>query len=129
MKSKFAVRLKKRRLELGMTVKDLGNACGLTHGCISQYENDIRDPGYETLLLLSTELKVTVEYLVGRSEYSLEDFFSDDRMYDLLVGVQALSEEHQDLFFDYYEHTAILDQQKRRNADERHLRTTNRNSR
>lgn len=129
MKSIFAVRLKKRRLELGLTVSQLADACDLTHGCISQYENDIRVPGYETLSMLSLVLQLTVDYLVGHSEYSMKDLLADNRMSDMLEGIPQLSEDKQELFFAFFEYMKGVDQRKRREADELHLRTEDRNTR
>lgn len=129
MKTIFSVRLKKRRKELGMTVKDLAQACGITHGCISQYETGIRDPGYETILILSSVLNLTVDYLIGRSEYSMKDLLADDRMYKVLEGFSDLSDKSQEMLLTVFEVLEGVEQRERREADERHLRTTNRNSR
>ena len=129
MKTVFSVRLKKRRKELGMTVKELGDACGLTHGCISQYENGIREPGYETILILSSVLKLTVDYLVGRSEYSMDDLLADDRMYEVLEGFSKLPVKKQEFLLTVFDVLEGKNKRERRNADEKHLRTTNRNSR
>lgn len=103
MKSTFSIRLKKRRHELNMTVVELADACGLSHACISQYENGIREPGYDSLLMLSSALKVTVDYLIGRTEYSMKDLFADDHMYELLQGFMTLSYDRRHMLFTLFE--------------------------
>lgn len=116
MKSKFSVRLKTRRRELGMTVSELGDATGLTHGCISQYETGIREPSQDSLMMLSSVLRVTVDYLIGDKEYSMKDFLSDDRMFEVLEGFLKLSEENQNMLFTFYEALEQFERRKRDNA-------------
>ena len=124
MKSVFSVRLKKRRLEMDMTVKQLGDACGLSHGCISQYENCIREPGYDTLMRLSSVLNLTVNYLVGKSEYSMDDLFTDERMIEMLEGLTRLPDEKKNMVFTFYDALVRFEQSRRRAADD--LRIANR---
>lgn len=116
MKSLFSIRLKKRRRELNMTVIDLANACGLSNGCISQYETGVREPSVDNLLMLSSVLCVTVDYLVGRSEHSIKDLLADDRMYELLEGLQRLSEDKQNMLFTFFEALEIFEKQKRKSV-------------
>lgn len=116
MKSTFCIRLKKRRRELNMTVIELGDACGLSYGCISQYENGIREPGYDSLLVLSSALNVTVDYLIGRSEYAMKDLLEDDRMFEMLEGLMGLPEEKQNMLFTFFEALEMLEERKRRSV-------------
>ena len=116
MKTVFSIRLKKRRRELNMTMIELGAACGLTHGCISQYESGIREPGYDTLLKLSSVLKVTADYLIGRAEYGMRDFFSDDRMFELLEGLMRLSYDKRHMFFTFFEACEVFEKRKRKSV-------------
>ena len=116
MKSNFPIRLKKRRRELNMTVIELGDACGLSHGCISQYENGIRRPDNNNLLRLSSALKVTVDYLIGRSEYGIADLLSDDQMFEVLDGFTQLSAERQNMLFTFFEALQLFEIRKRKSV-------------
>ena len=103
MKSLFSIRLKKLRTDLNMTVIELGRACELSHAIISQYETGGREPGFDSLLKLSAVLNVTVDYLIGRTEYSMKDLFEDDRMYELLKGIMTLSYDRRHMLFTFFE--------------------------
>lgn len=109
----FSIRLKKRRRELNLTMTELGDACGLTHGCISQYESGFREPGYDTLLKLSSILRVTVDYLVGRSEYGMNDLLADDRMFELLGGMMHLSYDKRHMLLTFFEALKVFEKEKR----------------
>ena len=117
MKSIFSRRLIKRRKELGMTVVQLADACGLTSGCISQYENGIRVPGCEALFTLASALNLTVEYLLGRSDYSMKDLLRDDRMYEMLEGLPRLPDEKKEMIFTFFDAMVNFEQRKRREVD------------
>ena len=113
MNAIFAIRLKKRRRELNMTMIELGDACGLTHGSISQFESGFREPGSRVLLKLSSALKVTIDYLVGRSEYGMDDLLADDRMYEILEGFAHLSYDKQHALYSFFQSCVGLEKRKR----------------
>ncbi|MBN2879882.1 MAG: helix-turn-helix transcriptional regulator [Clostridia bacterium] len=60
--------LRKVRKEHGMTMKDLAVKIGVSESAISQYENDKRQPGYETLIELCRIFNVSADYLLGIEE-------------------------------------------------------------
>lgn len=113
MKTLFSIRLKKRRRELNMTMIELGAACGLAHSSISQFESGFRDPGPDILLKLSSALKVTTDYLVGRSEYGMSDLLEDDRMFEVLKGFLGLSYGSRHALYQFFEACEILEERKR----------------
>ena len=119
MKTEFSIRLKKRRRALNLTMIELGDACGLTHGCISQYESGLREPSYDTLLNLSSILRVTVDYLVGRSEYGMDDLLSDDRMFALLEGFMYLSYDKRHMLFTFFQALQVFDKEKKEKMKEK----------
>ena len=116
MKTLFSIRLKKRRRELDMTTIELGEACGLTHAAISQYETGFRVPGHDSLLLLSSALKVTTDYLLGRTEYGMRDLFSDDRMVELLEGFMHLPYDKRHTLYQFFETCVGLEERKRKHV-------------
>ena len=48
----------------GMTQRELGKRLGITYQSISQWENNLRNPKYTTLLKLAMTLDVSVLYLL-----------------------------------------------------------------
>lgn len=114
MQTIFSIRLKQRRREMELTMVELGNACGLTHGCISQYEAGFREPTTDTLLKFSSILKVTVDYLLGRSEYGIKDLLLDDRMYELLEGFRDLSYRNRYALYMFFEACVGKDKKAKR---------------
>lgn len=58
-------RIKAARKATGMTQKELGDKLGLSFQSIAQWENDLRNPKYETLERLADALDIPVEVLLG----------------------------------------------------------------
>lgn len=58
-------RIKKRRLEMGLTQEQLGGRIGLSSNAIAGYETDRREPNLEKLIQLAYALDVTPDYLLG----------------------------------------------------------------
>lgn len=57
----FGERLRKSRLELGLSISDVANLCGVTKSIISGYELGRYYPSKEILILISS--KFNIEYL------------------------------------------------------------------
>lgn len=62
----LSVRLKELRLEKRLRQDQLAALVGLEKPSISMYENDMRQPSYETLVRFADVFNVTVDYLLGR---------------------------------------------------------------
>ena len=62
----FAERLRELRASRGLTQKDVYTAIGLSPIVYQRYEYG-RSPSYEKLLSLADYFKVSLDYLVGRS--------------------------------------------------------------
>ena len=58
--------LKSLRMETGLTRADLSRAVNINQGTLANYENEIRQADYKTLILLAEYFDVTVDYLLGR---------------------------------------------------------------
>lgn len=58
--------IKKRRKELGLTLKDVADKLGVSESLISRYEsNDVKNMGIDKLIPLAEVLKTTPVYLMG----------------------------------------------------------------
>ncbi|WP_195277047.1 helix-turn-helix domain-containing protein [Anaerotruncus rubiinfantis] len=57
--------IKAARRNAGLTQKELGEKLDVTYQTLAQWENDLRNPKYETLQRIADALDVTVEYLRG----------------------------------------------------------------
>lgn len=57
-----------RRRALGLTMKELAAAVGVSEGAISHYEIGRREPDPDMLNRMANTLGVTVDYLLGREE-------------------------------------------------------------
>lgn len=62
---KFAERLKELRIEKNLTLKDLAKEIGVSDIAISRWENKLRIPNIEYLILLSKFFKVSTDYMLG----------------------------------------------------------------
>lgn len=61
--------IKKRRMELGLTLKDVAHALGTAESTISRYEsNGIQNMGVDKLLDLARVLECTPMYLLGLTD-------------------------------------------------------------
>lgn len=56
----------------GLSQKQLAAILGCSQNMISQWENGTRDPGTETLILISNYFNVSIDYLLGRTDVSNE---------------------------------------------------------
>jgi len=58
-------RIKAARKRAGLTQKELGERLGITYQTVAQWENDLRNPKYDTLERLADALDVPLEVLLG----------------------------------------------------------------
>lgn len=65
MKSSFANRLKELRLDASLTQQGLADAIGISKSTISMYENENREPDFETLEVIADFFNVDMNYLHG----------------------------------------------------------------
>lgn len=66
MKIDIGARIKARRKELGLTLKDVANALGASESLISRYESkDVKNMGIDKLPPLAKVLECTPAYLMG----------------------------------------------------------------
>jgi len=65
----FSQRLKMLRQEAGLTQKELAEKLGVSRGTIGMYEIGQRDPDTETLRKLSDIFGVSIDYLLGKTDF------------------------------------------------------------
>ena len=65
MENIFSVRLKELRSEKGIGQVELSMEIGVSKGVISLWENGLREPGMNSLILLARFFSVSIDYLVG----------------------------------------------------------------
>ena len=88
-------RIKSRRNELKMKVKQLAEKTGLTPAYISQLENGKREnPSTEVMDKIANALYVSIDYLLNKSE--------DKELEKAEQKIEELSEENK-IFFSKYE--------------------------
>ena len=61
----FAERLKELRVDKKLSLKELGNAIGVSDIAISRWENELRIPNIENLVIIAKFFGVSTDYLVG----------------------------------------------------------------
>ena len=61
----FFERLKELRIEKAVGQIELAKAINVSKGIISLWENGLREPGMNSLILLAKFFCVTIDYLVG----------------------------------------------------------------
>ncbi|MCS7463728.1 helix-turn-helix domain-containing protein [Paenibacillus doosanensis] len=73
---KYGQTIAKLRNKRCMTQEELASRVGITRSALSHYENNRREPDYETIQKFADFFEVTVDYLMGRSEdtYYINEF-------------------------------------------------------
>ena len=69
MKNGFSEILRNIRIEKGIGQVELANSIGVSRGIISLWENNCREPKLSNLIALAKYFNVSIDYLVGLSEY------------------------------------------------------------
>ena len=66
----FAERLKELRQENELSQRQLAEKLGLSHSVVAHWENEIRVPSAEAIILLAKFFDVSADYLLGlKNEY------------------------------------------------------------
>ena len=66
-------RIRELRKQSGVTMKFFGDIIGVSESCVSQYENGKRQPDYETLKKIADYFNVSTDYLLERTDFSIEE--------------------------------------------------------
>jgi transcriptional regulator with XRE-family HTH domain len=97
-------RIKQLRKQNGLTQVDLANQLDVTKGTVSTWETNSRKPNFETLEQICEMFRVSMDYLMGRSDDATPLMISGDELESL-----ALSSVEEDLT-EYALKYARLDQ-------------------
>ena len=100
---KVVSRIKMRRRELKLTQTELAKEANLTPAAISQFESGTRKPSFKTLSSLSDALRVTTDYLLGKSEKNYNDLLADPKINAMLKGMMKFTEKDKDMLYEFYE--------------------------
>lgn len=65
----FSERLKELRISRGLTQKQVYEAVGMSAIGYQRYEYGDREPAYQKLIALADYFDVSLDYLVGRSDF------------------------------------------------------------
>ncbi len=76
IQNEFSEKLKKLRVQYGLTQRDLGERLGVGKSAVSNYETGISMPDTEKLIAISSLFNVSVDYLLGLNDDTPESFFS-----------------------------------------------------
>ena len=68
VKTRFGERIRTLREEAGINQPQLAQILEVQTATINRYENDVREPEYATLIKIADFFKVSVDYLLGRTE-------------------------------------------------------------
>ena len=68
MNNKLPENLRQLRSRQGITQKELARFLHRSPGSVSNYENGVNAPDYDTLLSLADFYGVSLDYLVGRTD-------------------------------------------------------------
>lgn len=94
--NRFSERLKYLRRRKGITQMELGRFLGYRDTTISNYENAVHQPDYDTLIQIAEYFDVSIDFLIGFEEenpdYSLEEM-------ELLQRYRRMSLERQKIIF------------------------------
>ena len=69
----FSQKLKKLRIDAGLSQKQLGERIGLTNSTLSKYENASKAPSIDSLIALAKVFHVSVDYLLGLENKNMID--------------------------------------------------------
>ena len=100
---KVVSRIKARRHELKLTQTELAKEANLTPAAISQFESGTRKPSFKTLSSLSDALKVTTDYLLGKTEKTYSDLLADPKVDAMFKGMMEFTEKDKETLYEFYE--------------------------
>lgn len=63
--NKFAERLRELRLEKGLTQQELSKKINISTACINRWENNLRVPNIDSIIVLCKFFDCSADYLIG----------------------------------------------------------------
>jgi transcriptional regulator with XRE-family HTH domain len=74
---KHGERIAQLREKHSLTQEDLSNKLGITRASLSHYENNRREPDYNTIVNIANFFKVSIDYLMGRTD-EIHNYLDED---------------------------------------------------
>ncbi|GAA4839386.1 hypothetical protein GCM10023310_16490 [Paenibacillus vulneris] len=65
---KYGERIASLREKHSLTQEGLSNKLGITRASLSHYENNRREPDYDTIVSIANLFNVSIDYLIGRTD-------------------------------------------------------------
>jgi len=84
----MAQRIKVQRKNLGYTQDEMAELLGVSVSSYTKIENAFQNPSLETLIKLSRELKISIDYMIFGEQYKEKDM----RLNDALTAVAKIAD-------------------------------------
>lgn len=94
----FSERLKTLRKEAGFTQVEIAEKLGISQPAYASWERGVKKPTQENLVKLSKILYVSVDYLIGNTEYKQTSNVLDDIELLFRMNSKGLTDEEKELF-------------------------------
>ena len=92
----FSERLKKLRKDSGFTQVDVAEKLGISQPAYASWERGVKKPTQENLVKIAQILNVSVDYLVGNSQETLDELDNIELLFRM--NSKGLSEEEKEIF-------------------------------
>ncbi len=96
----FPQRLRTARTARHLSQSDLARRADLQASAVSHFETGTRKPSFDNLKRLADALRVTTDYLLGRSDLMETSAATADRLHRHYAGLSA---EHQEMTDEFVE--------------------------
>lgn len=89
----YGKRIKEARKEAGLTQQELAERLGISSVNISQFENDKRNPKFETLSKIASAIGISIYELIDLQEVNSDDYIQlieiDEKIKELNISIPA----------------------------------------
>ena len=92
----FSERLKKLRKDAGLTQVDVANKLGISQPAYASWERGIKKPTQDNLVKIAQILNVSVDYLVGNSQETLDELDNIELLFRM--NSKGLTNEEKEIF-------------------------------
>ena len=99
----FGEKIKSLRERANMTRSNLAEAIGIKYSTLSNYENSVRQPDFETLKRISNFFLVSTDYLLKEDRDDLS-VVSDDALRELVDACRKMSKDDFEIVMNLIQH-------------------------
>ncbi len=92
----FSERLKKLRKDAALTQVEVANKLGISQPAYASWERGIKKPTQDNLVKIAQILNVSVDYLVGNSQETLDELDNIELLFRM--NSKGLTEEEKEIF-------------------------------